>query len=41
MLTAAVLAIAATASWGTLLAWHWFGHGRPLRLTPLLRFFRR
>jgi ubiquinone biosynthesis protein len=41
MLTAAVLAIAATASWGTLFAWHWFGHGRPLRLTPLLRFFRR
>jgi ubiquinone biosynthesis protein len=41
MLTAAVLAIAATASWGTLLVWHWFGHGRPLRLTPLLRFFRR
>jgi ubiquinone biosynthesis protein len=41
MLTAAVLAIAATASWGALLAWHWLGHGRPLRLTPLLRFFRR
>jgi ubiquinone biosynthesis protein len=41
MVTAAVLAIAATASWGALLAWHWFGHGRPLRLTPLLRFFRR
>jgi ubiquinone biosynthesis protein len=41
MLTAAVLAFAAIASWGTLLVWHWFGHGRPMRLTPLLRFFRR
>ncbi len=41
MLTAAVLAVAAIASWGTLLVWHWFGHGRPMRLTPLLRFFRR
>jgi ubiquinone biosynthesis protein len=41
MLTAAVLAFAAIASWGALLVWHWFGHGRPMRLTPLLRFFRR
>ena len=22
-------------------AWHWFGQGKPLKLTPLLRFFRR
>ena len=33
--------VAAVTGWTTLLAWHWFGQGKPMRLTPLLRFFRR
>ena len=41
LVTAAVLAVAAVASWMSLLVWHWFGQGKPLKLTPLLRFFRR
>jgi len=41
MVTAAVLALAATGGWTTLLVWHWFGQGKPVRVTPLLRFFRR
>jgi ubiquinone biosynthesis protein len=41
LVTAAVLAFSAVTGWVTLLAWHWFGQGRPMRLTPLLRFFRR
>jgi len=41
MIAAAVLAFAAVAAWTTLLAWHWFGQGKPMRLTPLVRFFRR
>ena len=41
MLTAVVLALAAVASWTALFAWHWFGAGKPVRVTPLLRFFRR
>jgi protein-S-isoprenylcysteine O-methyltransferase Ste14 len=41
MVAAAVLALAAVIGWGTLLAWHWLGRGKPLRLTPLVRFFRR
>jgi len=41
MVTAVVLALAATGSWTALLAWHWLGRGKPMRLTPLLRFFRR
>jgi len=41
LVTASVLAISAVASWVSLLVWHWFGQGKPLKLTPLLRFFRR
>ena len=41
MVTAVVLALAATGSWTALLSWHWLGRGKPMRLTPLLRFFRR
>lgn len=41
LVTAAVLAFSAVTGWVTLLAWHWFGQGKPMRLTPLLRFFRR
>jgi len=29
------------SSWFSLLIWHWFGRGKPMRVTPLLRFFRR
>jgi len=38
---AGILAFAAAASWGTLAAWHWLGRGKPLRLAPLVKFFRR
>jgi len=41
LIAAAVLAFAAAAGWMSLLAWHWFGQGKPMKLTPLLRFFRR
>ena len=41
MVTAVVLALAAIASWTALFAWHWLGAGKPVRVTPLLRFFRR
>jgi ubiquinone biosynthesis protein len=41
LVTASVLAVSAVASWVSLLVWHWFGQGKPLKLTPLLRFFRR
>jgi hypothetical protein len=41
LIAAAVLAFAAVTGWTTLLAWHWFGQGKPMRLTPLVRFFRR
>jgi ubiquinone biosynthesis protein len=41
MVAAVVLAFAAAMSWAALLFWHWFGRGKPLRLTPLLRLFRR
>lgn len=33
--------VAATISWLSLLIWHVFGRGKPMRVTPLLRFFRR
>jgi ubiquinone biosynthesis protein len=40
-----VLAVAcgllATGAWTILFWWHWVGRGKPVRLTPLLRFFRR
>ena len=41
LITAAVLAFSAVTGWVSLLVWHWFGQGKPMRLTPLLRFFRR
>jgi hypothetical protein len=36
-----LLGLAAVASWTALLVWHWFGRGKPMRLAPLVRFFRR
>jgi ubiquinone biosynthesis protein len=33
--------LAATAGWSALLGWHWLGRGKPLRLAPLVKFFRR
>ena len=41
MVTATLLAIASTLAWVALLACHWLGRGKALRLTPLVRFFRR
>jgi len=41
LLTASVLGFSALASWTSLLAWHWFGRGKPLRLAPLVKLFRR
>ena len=41
MVTAAVLALAAIISWGALFVWHLFGGGKPLKVKPLLRYFRR
>jgi ubiquinone biosynthesis protein len=41
MVLAAVLGIAAVLGWTTLYAWHWLGRGKPIRLTPLVKFFRR
>jgi ubiquinone biosynthesis protein len=41
MITAVVMALSAILSWGALLGWHWFGRGKPMKVTPLLRFFRR
>ncbi len=41
LITATVLAFSAVTGWASLLAWHWFGQGKPMRLAPLLRFFRR
>lgn len=40
-ITAAILALASVIAWIVLLVWHWFGRGKPVRVTPLLRFFRR
>ncbi len=33
--------VSATLSWTVLFWWHFIGRGRPVRVTPLLRFFRR
>lgn len=38
---AIVLGVTSLISWISLLVWHWFGRGKPMRVTPLLRFFRR
>ena len=41
MILAAVLALCAVISWTSLFVWHWFGRGKPMKVTPLLRLFRR
>ena len=41
MIVAAVLALCAVISWTSLFVWHWFGRGKPMKVTPLLRLFRR
>jgi hypothetical protein len=41
MILAAVLAVCAVVSWTALFVWHWFGRGKPMKVTPLLRLFRR
>jgi hypothetical protein len=38
---ASVLGLCAAFGWISLLLWHWLGRGKPLRLAPLVRFFRR
>jgi ubiquinone biosynthesis protein len=41
LVVTALLAFSAVAGWISLLGWHWLGRGKPLRLTPLVRLFRR
>ncbi len=41
LVAAVLLALAAAGGWTALLGWHWLGRGKPLRLTPLVKFFRR
>jgi ubiquinone biosynthesis protein len=41
MVTAVALGAAAVVGWGSLFVWHWFGRGKPVKITPLLRVFRR
>jgi ubiquinone biosynthesis protein len=41
IVVAAALGILAAIGWITLFAWHWLGRGKPLRLGPLVKFFRR
>jgi hypothetical protein len=41
VIAAWVFGASAVAGWTTLLAWHWLGRGKPLRLAPLVKFFRR
>jgi ubiquinone biosynthesis protein len=38
---ATLLALASAFGWVVLLAWQGLGHGKPLKLAPLLRLFRR
>jgi ubiquinone biosynthesis protein len=40
-LLAAACAVLATGAWTILFIWHFVARGKPVRLTPLLRFFRR
>jgi ubiquinone biosynthesis protein len=40
-LLAAACALLATGAWTILFLWHFVARGKPVRLTPLLRFFRR
>jgi ubiquinone biosynthesis protein len=41
MVATIAMGVSAAIGWGALLAWHWFGRGKPMRLTPLMKFFRR
>jgi ubiquinone biosynthesis protein len=41
VLLAVCTGLLATGAWTILFWWHWVGRGKPVRLTPLLRFFRR
>ncbi|MCA9578443.1 MAG: hypothetical protein H6726_31875 [Sandaracinaceae bacterium] len=36
-----VTATAAVLGWCALFAWHLVGRGKPMRVTPLMRFLRR
>jgi ubiquinone biosynthesis protein len=36
-----VVGIVSAGAWVTLLGWHVFGRGKPLRVSPIIRFFRR
>lgn len=38
---ASACALLAASAWTILFFWHFIGRGRPVRVTPLLRFFRR
>ena len=41
MVAAVVMGLAAAASWTALFLWHWLGRGKPVKVAPLLRLFRR
>jgi ubiquinone biosynthesis protein len=41
MVLATAMGIASAFAWTTLFAWHWLARGKPMRLTPLVKFFRR
>ena len=41
MVMSTALGISAVIAWTALFAWHWLGRGKPMRLTPLVKFFRR
>jgi ubiquinone biosynthesis protein len=41
MVVAGSMAVAAVLGWSTLAAWHWFGRGKPIKFSPVLRWFRR
>ncbi len=41
LVAASVLGVSAAIGWLWLLGWHWLGRGKPMRLAPLMKFFRR
>jgi len=41
IVAASILGVAAAIGWVALFGWHWLGRGKPLRLGPLVKFFRR
>jgi len=41
MVAASLLGAAAAIAWIALFGWHWLGRGKPLRLGPIVKFFRR